>query len=95
MLLGWDVPQIINMVKPQGGAGPSETEVLAVMKRQRGRQLRKAGDQPEMDTQAAPTPTVPTPENDDYLSNLDDSLFSPAGPPRPIMTRSQKCKNYR
>ena len=86
VLLGWDVPQLINMVKPRDCAGPSETEALAVMTRQRGRQLRKAGDQPETDTQAAPTPTAPTPETEDYLSNLDNSLFSPAGPPRPIMT---------
>ena len=85
VLLGWDVPQLINMVK---------TEALAVMTRQRGRQLRKAGDQPETDTQAAPSP----PPRLQYryqrlriiLSNLDDSLFSSAGPPRPIMTQSQK-----
>ena len=64
VLLGWNVPHI---VKPRDGAGPSETEALAVMKR-RGRQLREAGDQPDTHTQAAPTPTVPTPETDDYLS---------------------------
>ena len=80
VLLGWNVPQIINMVKPRDGVGPSETEALAVMKRQQGRQLLEAGDQPETDTQAAPTPTVPTPETDDYLSNLNDSLFSPCRP---------------
>ena len=98
VLLGWDVPQLMDLVATRDGAGPNEEDVLAAMTRLRRRQPRD--EQPETDVPAAPTPgelnpIVPEPETDNYLSNLDESLFSPTGPPRPIMTRAQKRENRR
>ena len=94
VLLGWDVPELMNFVTD--GPERSGEDALAVMTRLQSRRPQNLGDQPETDVQATPslieTPTTSEPETE-FLSNFDDSLFSPTGAPQPILTQARKCED--
>ena len=85
VLLGWDVPQLMDYVQQKHTTSANKGDALAVMTRSKQRQ-----EESEAET---PAQTSSIPETDGYLSNLDDSVFSPAGPSKPTMTRAQKREN--
>ena len=88
VLLGWDVPQLMDYVQQKDSTRASKEDALAVITRSRQRRA----DNPESGAETlAEASSIP--ETDEYLSNLDDSLFSPAGPSKPTMTRAQKREN--
>ena len=107
VLLGWDVPQLMNFVgKESPQSDGKEVEGALVVTRLQQTQPQPDSYQPEPtgeddqsgDARATSTPTTPTLEDqaqDNYLLNLDDSLFPPAGPHRTVMTRAQKREDRR
>ena len=64
--------------------------------RHRQQQESREQTQPSEDDRATPN-QVPEPEDGDvhFLSNLHDSLFAPAGPTKPTLTRAQKSEHRR
>ena len=97
VLLGWDVPELMNFVADSPEC--SKKDVLAVT-RSCSQRPRAAEEQSETDVQAASSPmemsTDTMPEAEELAFNFDDSLFSPSDmTPRPSLTRAQKRENRR
>ena len=97
-LTGWDVPDLMTLVKPQAPSNalitdaPQETAVL------------QPSPQPSTDDSlddtpppfASPTPTDDQPEKlGTPFGNFDDSLFSPTERTKRYLTRSQKRQSNR
>ena len=99
-LLGWDIPELLELIADRRSA--QTADALAVMTRLRRRKQQETLDQHTTTLEDVETvPELPQVQKEtglEHLSELDDSLFSPAGPSRIVLTRSQKranCRNYR
>lgn len=92
ILLGWDVPELVDFIA-DGQSTRNKADALAVMTRLRRRQ-QEVGNR---DSSAADTEASPDVKRTEahYVFNFDDSLFTPAGPTRPTLTRAQKRENRR
>ena len=101
VLLGWDVPELMTYLTGIQQRKDTQAESAFVTTRS---QAATQAQQQEHDDQVHRTDNemeVPEvqPDNDQVtemdgiFSNLDDSLFSPAGSPRPVLSRSQKRDN--
>ena len=92
-LLGWDVPELLNLV--EGHDTKNTANALAVVTRQRRKQQEAQERQSECEEMTASTqPTELLPavidQDSDQVFNFDESFFPPAGPPKPTLTRAQK-----
>ena len=100
VLLGWDVPDLMDFVA-DGQSTRNKADALAVMTRRRRRQQQESRDRESstIDAEASPNQVelTPAPENleTNYLFNFDDSIFVPAGPSKPTLTRVQKREDRR
>ena len=95
VLLGWDIPELMDFVA-NGQPTHNQADALAVMTRLRRRQQQGTLDPEHTEPEAATNPAERTPNSETYyLFNFDDSVFAPAGPSKPSLTRAQKRENRR
>ena len=94
VLLGWDVPELMTYITGQTRPTPIQNALAATTRQQAQRQNSdEAREEVTPEASTAPETAAPEEDSGDSIFSFDDSLFAPTGPPRKIMTRSQKREN--
>ena len=101
-LLGWDIPQLMSLMGAEREGDPKPDKALAVLTRsqQRANKDQENMGQPDPNDDLQSTvepgdPPIPQTVEDDCVFNFDASLFSPPGPTKTRLTKSQKRSNNR
>ena len=97
VLLGWDVPELTTYLPGTKPNQPPAVGTALVTTWSRTHQQEDDPAKPDTPDEDHPCDYQAS-EPDSIFTNLDDTLFSPAGTQRPTLTRSQKredCRRYR
>ena len=95
VLVSWDIPELVEFMSSRDRK-PDKADALAAMTWMRQQHQRETLEAQPTGSEAELAQVPEHSETDlDFLSNLDDSLFTPPGTARPALTRAQTRENRR